>query len=170
MMGKKIQDPSGVESGEGDVDGLGLLDTTTVFQAEKSTCQVKARVLCDDGLLEGLQGEEVTGYEIHMGQTVTDNIKPLFLITGKMNGQPDYIDGAVADGGLTFGSYLHGLFDNDNLRHAFLSKLRQRKGLSPLPGQPIACKEQQYDKLADAVRSSLDLKLVYEICELDVPR
>ena len=164
MLSKEIQDPNGVESGEDNVAGLGLLDTTTVFQQQKTTCQVKARVLCNEGLLEGLHGEEVTGYEIHMGQTMGNNIQPLFLITQKMDGQANYIDGAVANDGLTFGSYLHGLFDNANFRYAFLSKLRQRKGLSLTPGQPIPSRQEQYDRLADIARRSLNLALVYKIC------
>ena len=166
MLGKEIKDPDGVESREGSVAGLGLLDITTIFQPQKTTCQVRAQVLSDQGLLEGIKGEEVAGYEIHMGQTIGNNATPLFLITRKIDGQADYVDGAVAQGGLILGSYLHGLFDNDNFRQAFLSKLRQRKGLSPIPGPPIPTREQQYDRLADIIRHSLNLKLVYEICGL----
>ena len=164
MLGREIKDPSGVESGDGDVAGLGLLDTTTVFQQQKTTSQVKAKVLCNEGLLEGLRGEEVTGYEIHMGQTIGDNTESMFLITQKAEEEANYVDGAVANEGLIFGSYLHGLFDNSNFRHAFLSKLRQRKGLSLTPGQPIPNRQEHYDRLADIVRRSLNLKLVYKIC------
>jgi len=163
MLGKEIKDPCGVESEESSVAGLGLLDMTTIFQPQKTTCQVKAQVLSNEGLLEGLRGEEVVGYEIHMGQTIGNNTRPLFLITQKMGGQAGYIDGAVAHGGFIFGSYLHGLFDNANFRHTFLSKLRQRKGLSLIPRQPIPSRQQQYDRLADIVRHSLDLKLIYQI-------
>ena len=167
MLGKEIKDPDSVESRKDSMVGLGLLDTTTIFQPQKTTCQVKAQVLGNEGLLEGLQGEEVVGYEIHMGQTMGNNTSPLFLITQKMGGEAGYIDGAAAHGGLTFGSYLHGLFDNANFRHAFLSKLRQRKGLSLIPRQPIPSREQQYDELADIVRHSLNLKLIYQICGLE---
>ena len=168
MLGREIKDPSGVESSQDNVAGLGLIDTTTVFQQQKTTCQVKAQVLCNEGLLEGLYDEEVTGYEIHMGQTLGNNTKPLFLITQKREGQANYIDGAVANGGLTFGSYLHGLFDNTNFRQVFLSKLRQRKGFSLLPGPPIPTRQEQYDRLADIVRRSLNLKMVYKMCGLKV--
>ena len=166
MLGKEIKDPAGVESEEGSIVGLGLLDTTTIFQPKKTTRQVKAQVLSDEGLLEGLNGEEVIGYEIHMGQTIGNNTKPLFLVTQKVGRQAGYIDGAVNPDGLTFGSYLHGLFDNANFRHTFLSRLRQRKGLSLIPRQPIPSREQQYNELADIVRQSLNLKLVYQICGL----
>ena len=163
MLGKEIKDPHGIESRVDKAAGLNLLNTTTIFQPQKTTCQVKAQVLSNEGLLEGLSGAEVTGYEIHMGQTIGNNTRPLFLITHKMDGQTDYIDGAVTHDGLTLGSYLHGLFDNTNFRHAFLSKLRQRKGLSPTPIPPIPARQHQYDKLADIVRRSLNMKLVYQI-------
>ena len=163
MLGKEIKDPLRTESEEDSIAGLGLLDTITIFQSQKTTCQVKAQVLNNDGLLEGLQGEEVTGYEIHMGQTISDNTKPLFLVTQKAEGQANYVDGAVAGGGFIFGSYLHGLFDNANFRHAFLSRLRQRRGLPVVPGEPIASRQQQYDKLAEIVRHSLNMELVYQI-------
>jgi len=167
MLGKEIKDPHGVESGKDTIVGLGLLDTITVFQPQKTTRQVKAQILSNEGLLEGLQGEEVIGYEIHMGQTIGNNTKPLFLVTQK-GGRAGYIDGAVAYDGFTFGSYLHGLFDNANFRHAFLSKLRQRKGLSLIPRQTIASRHQQYDELADIVRHNLNLKLIYQICGLAI--
>jgi len=167
MLGKRIKDPDGVESKVDSTVGLGLLDTTTIFQPRKTTRQVKAKVIANEGLLEGLKGEEVTGYEIHMGQTTGNDISPLFLITGKTGGEGGYTDGAVAPGGLTFGGYLHGLFDNANFRQAIISKLRQRKGLSPTPRQLIPSREQQYDKLAEVIRRNLNLKLIYQICGLE---
>jgi adenosylcobyric acid synthase len=163
MLGKEIKDPHRVESEEQSIAGLGLLDVVTVFQQEKTTRQVKAQVLSNEGLLEGLQGEEVIGYEIHMGQTIGNNTKPLFLVTPK-EGQVGYTDGAVD--GFVFGSYLHGLFDNANFRYNFLSKLRQRKGLSLTPRQLIFSREQQYNELAEIVRRSLNLELVYKILGL----
>jgi len=168
MLGKEIKDPDRVESDEGTVTGLGLLDTITVFQPQKTTRQVKARVMSNEGLLEGLQGEEVAGYEIHMGQTTGNNTRPLFSVAPRNKEQADYIDGAMSPDGLIFGSYLHGLFDNANFRHAFLSKLRQMKGLSAMPGTPVADRQKQYDELADLVRQSLNLKLIYRICGLDI--
>lgn len=165
MMGTQIKDPGGVESAKGDIAGLGLLDVVTAFQSEKTTRQVKARVLGNEGLLAGLNGEEVTGYEIHMGQT-PGSTNPLFRIIGNAEGQPEYIDGVAAPGGFIFGSYLHGLFDNTNFRHAFLSGLRRRKGL-PITSESSAInQEEQFDALADVVRQNLNMALVNKICGL----
>jgi adenosylcobyric acid synthase len=166
MLGKEVKDPHGVESAERSIAGLGLLDITTVFQPEKTTCQVRAEVLSNEGLLEGLQGEKVIGYEIHMGQSAGNNLKPLFRVTRKAKKPNHYTDGAVSPDGFIFGSYLHGLFDNDNFRRNFISRLRKRKGLSALPEQPVISRQQQYDELANVVRHSLNLELVYQICGL----
>ncbi|OGN97417.1 MAG: cobyric acid synthase CobQ, partial [Chloroflexi bacterium RBG_13_51_18] len=58
MLGRKILDPEGVESEKGEVEGLGLLDVVTEFAAEKSTTQVRARVMANTGLLAGAKGQE----------------------------------------------------------------------------------------------------------------
>jgi adenosylcobyric acid synthase len=67
--------------------------------------------------------------------------------------------------GRVWGTYLHGLFHNDALRRAWLDGLRQSKGLAPL-GQTFsaaALREQEFDRLADTVRASLDMAAIYEI-------
>jgi adenosylcobyric acid synthase len=165
MMGQRIKDPGGVESAKDDIAGLGLLDVVTAFEPEKTTRQVKARVLDNEGLLAGLSGQEVTGYEIHMGQT-PGSTRPLFRVTGDREGQAEYIDGVAAPGGVIFGSYLHGLFDNSNFRHALLSGLRRRKGLPEIPESSAVNQEEQFDALAEIVRHNLNMALVNKICGL----
>src|SRR4051812_29125605 len=61
MLGRRIEDPLGVESDRGQVEGLGLLDAATRFAATKSRHLVSGRV-CGSDL-------PVLGYEIHMGET-----------------------------------------------------------------------------------------------------
>jgi len=165
MLGKSIEDPHGVESRKGSVKGLGLLDMVTVFDTEKATYQVNAKVLGDTGLLEGAQGMELAGYEIHMGNS-TSNVDPAFEITQKGDIAASHFDGAVS--GNILGTYLHGLFDNADFRHAFLEYLCQRKGGSLSPRASLPSKEEQYERLAKLVRGSLDMKLVYDICRLEM--
>ena len=43
-----------------------------------------------------------------------------------------FLDGAVRDDGLVWGTYIHGLFDRPVFRRAWLNRLRIRKGLSAL--------------------------------------
>jgi adenosylcobyric acid synthase len=57
MLGKRIDDPHGVEGPAGSSDGLGLLDLSTTLEKEKQLRNVSGTVL----------GAPFSGYEIHMG-------------------------------------------------------------------------------------------------------
>lgn len=162
MLGRTIRDPYQVESKETTTAGLGLIDIETTFEPVKTTTQVKARVIANRGLLGGLQGMEVTGYEIHMGQTKAKKQQPVFEVIETPEGKVSYFDGSIDDTGLIFGSYLHGLFHNPNFTQALLSRLRQLRGLPQAPA-PALNKERQYDELANIVRQSLDIPRIYKI-------
>ena len=69
MLGERILDPYHVETLEPEVQGLDLLPLTTAFAATKQTCRARCRIRAGRGLLAGAEGLEVTGYEIHMGET-----------------------------------------------------------------------------------------------------
>ncbi len=73
-------------------------------------------------------------------------------------------DGAVSDDGNVIGSYLHGIFDNDEFRLGLINRLRKNKGLSPMLAEELSTvdKEKQYDKLADWFRGHIDMDLIYK--------
>jgi adenosylcobyric acid synthase len=165
MLGRSIRDPQEMESSETSALGLGLLDAVTIFDSEKTTTQVKARVIADRGLLARMKGEEITGYEIHMGQTKLGGSTPPFHVFETPQRQADYFDGALDQSGLILGTYLHGLFHNGNFRQAFLNVLRQRRGLGEGSKEITLTMEQQYDKLAELVRHSLNMPSIYRILD-----
>jgi len=162
MLGRTIDDPDQVESKEGTISGLGLLDNRTIFSPVKTTTQIKARVIANSGLLAGLEGIEISGYEIHMGQTEDKDGLPAFHVLETPRGKADYFDGALSAARLILGSYIHGLFHNDTFTHALLNRLREHRGLPPATAVPLD-REAQYDKLADIVRQNLDISQVYRI-------
>jgi adenosylcobyric acid synthase len=162
MLGKKIHDPDKVESKHGSIAGLGLLNSTTIFNHAKTTTQVKAQVAANEGLLKGLKGIEVAGYEIHMGQTGSQKCQPAFRILETPRGEADYFDGTVSSDGFVFGSYIHGLFHNASFTHHLLNRLRQLRGL-PIISAPSTNKQEIYDKLAGIIRQNLDMPQVYKI-------
>jgi adenosylcobyric acid synthase len=172
MLGKKIEDPLHTESREESVPGLGLLDLITVFEPSKTTTQVSAETNCNKGLLEGLEGKKIVGYEIHMGQSERGNDIPAFRILkkGLDKSNPllklNYFDGSLGEDGNILGTYIHGLFDSVEFRKSFLSVLRRRKGLPEVQEDWIPTKEEQYDKLADVARSNLDVNLIRVIAGL----
>ncbi len=165
ILGKSILDPAKVESARGDAPGLGLLDVVTTFATEKSTRQVRARLYADCGLLAGMPEQEVVGYEIHMGQSTSEAAGSAFRIVATPQGTTDYPDGTLNARGTIFGTYLHGLFHNADFLQAFLGNLRRHWGLPEKTEFTPVDKEQQYNRLAEVVRNSLDMAKIYRIVE-----
>ncbi|MBI2866984.1 MAG: cobyric acid synthase [Chloroflexi bacterium] len=169
MLGNVIEDPFGVESPQRTVQGLGLLPVHTVFGRDKATHQVTGRVARAEGLLAHAPGDTFTGYEIHMGVTTLERGTPVLALNRRSQGEQPHPDGALNKAGTVFGCYVHGLFHNTHLRRAILGWLAARKGVS-LPASPERSLDQEYDTLAEAVRRSLDMALVYRMTGLEMPK
>ena len=163
MLGELLEDPDGVEHG-GSMRGMGLLHTKTVFSRAKTRTQIQGRVntvsICGE-----FAGREVQGYEIHMGRTekTGDCQETIYLEDGRL-------DGLSNPEGTVFGTYLHGIFDYGDLAAMTVSRLMRRKGIDPKNWHfdPEEHKRREYDKLADLVRNSLDMKRIYEILEAGI--
>jgi adenosylcobyric acid synthase len=162
MLGSSIRDTEKIESKQCEIDGLGLLQITTIFNSHKTTTQVKARVAADYGLFKDLKDIDIIGYEIHMGQTRNYSCRPALHVLETPQGKTDYFDGAISQSGLIFGTYIHGLFHNTEFTNRLLNRLRHFRGLSSTASSPIN-KQEMYDKLADVIRHSLDMSRVYDI-------
>ncbi len=156
MLGEELRDPLHIESSHERVQGLGYLPMRTTFSAEKLTVQVKADCIGLPFMGQELQAKDMTGYEIHAGETVfTEPVIHPFAVLQR-DGQ-DTADGAVR--GHVSGTYIHGLFDHDGFRRDLLNALRRHRGLPVLPQQRSRRqeKEQAYDHLAAVVREHLDM-------------
>lgn len=154
ILGERVKDPYGIESDIKEIPGLGILDTETVMEKEKNTVQYSGKFINTKGVLEGLDGVEIKGYEIHQGVTsgtessVTDD---------------NHIVAVVKDN--IFGTYLHGIFDNEKVTRTILNKIREKKGMEQL-GEGITFdeyREREFDKLEKIVRENIDIKKIYEI-------
>jgi adenosylcobyric acid synthase len=109
MLGRTISDPGGIEGPPGVVEGLGLLDVETTISAEKRLEAITGQT--SDGV-------PVAGYEMHMGVTEgPDCARPFARLTGGL------WDGAVSADGRVIGTYIHGLFADDQQRAAWLKRL-----------------------------------------------
>lgn len=160
MLGERIEDEAGVE-GEGSIRGMGLLPMVTYFEAEKTRTRVEGRVAVQSGTFARLFGVAVSGYEIHMGKTLVRKEE-----AGCLNLLSEKEDGCVK--GNVLGTYLHGIFDEPQLRTAFVRMLCERKGIEYGDNTGISFddyREQQFDRLADVLRESLDMDAVYRILE-----
>jgi adenosylcobyric acid synthase len=152
ILGKEIVD-CGIEDTVGTVPGLGLLNATTRFDLyEKRTVQVKKVITGGGPILEKIRGQEIFGYEIHMGVT-------------RPEGEAAFgDDGAVDGNGLVIGTYLHGIFENENFRNAFLDYLYSRRNLA----RDSALHEGKgFNELASAVESELDMKRIWQMLDLE---
>ncbi len=168
MLGERILDPQGVESASPEKAGLGLLPVTTVFSTHKETHRIRGVVQAQNGLLKEVQGISFEGYEIHMGGTDNPPDSAAFCIKER-SGQPctwQEVDGCISPDGRVLGTYIHGLFHNQELCHGILKVMVGTKGGSlDFSGQSIDRKN-EFKKLAALVRSSLDMDLVYRVSGL----
>ena len=91
-----------------------------------------------------------------------------FLIQER-SGQPCNLpDGYLDPSGRVLGTYLHGLFHNQELRRALLRALDTANEMPQAP--PVGPQQDPYDALADLVRQSLDMDLIYQIAALKAPK
>ncbi len=71
--------------------------------------------------------------------------------------------GSISDSGNVWGSYLHGIFDSDIFRRFLLNKVREKKGLKPLPDTHPYNMLSEFDRLEAVMRENLNLKIIGEI-------
>ena len=167
MLGEVIRDPQHTESQNDEVAGLGLLGMETVFASEKLTSQVVAQ--CQDLHFMGqsISADNLQGYEIHMGHTAftREADKHPFTVCQRRGKTCASQEGTANAAGNVFGTYIHGVFDNDVFRRSVLNALRHSKGLEALANtrNVMAEKQQAYEHLADVVENALDMEKLYQI-------
>jgi adenosylcobyric acid synthase len=167
MLGKEINDPHNAESDISQIDGLGLLNAVTLFKSEKNTYQIKARIYNNNNIFNNIKSD-VTGYEIHMGETkLLNGLLPFLKITERSGRSINMVDGAVSDNGNVIGTYVHGILDNDEFRLELINYLRKNKGISHLLRDELITaerdKEEQYNRLADLVRKHINMDMIYDL-------
>jgi len=162
ILGEQIADPSSMEHTE-TVSGLGLLAIHTTMQPQKIT-KISAGHLATASLFgQPISSTRVSGYEIHIGETrYLDGAKP-FAALQRDNETEALQDGCVSYSGRTFGSYLHGLFDDDDFRHTFLEAARAFYRLAPATQRNNwkRDREASLNRLAETIRESLDMQTIF---------
>lgn len=153
MLGRTVSDPEQVEAaGTTEILGMGLLEMDTIFLGEKVQTQTTGVFSEISGMLSDLNGMAYSGYEIHMGRSEEE----MPALTGADN---------------VYGSYVHGIFDASGISDTILKAICVKKGIDfdALETFNISeYKERQYDLLADAVRSGLDMEFIYRILNREV--
>jgi len=156
ILGQEVRDPMGVEGPPRTETGLGLLPLVTTMAGAKTTTQVQARVAGRPG-----SGGVVEGYEIHMGVTEPRGPGHAAFDLISRNGRPLQVtDGWMSADGRVWGTYLHGLFDNDQFRREFLAAITPGRAQAGEAAPALSFKdfqEAQLDRLADLMRQHLDI-------------
>ena len=154
MLGLRIFDE--VESTRGaDIEGLGLLEVTTTFEASKVTRRVTGHAL----------GQRVTGYEIHHGHSVPATTTSAMRPWIDTDHGPE---GSRSSTGAVFGTAIHGLFEEDDFRRAFLADVAVRAGIAWDPGPKVSfasARERRFDTIADAIEANVDTSAIMDLID-----
>lgn len=160
ILGQSISDPHNVEEG-GKIRGMELLPIVTTFDQNKTRTQINGRFEQVNGIFSNLSHLPFHGYEIHMGKT--QHTQPVLSLTSLEN---ENTDGAQQDN--IYGTYVHGIFDDNTVVNAMIESLLKAKGIDSNTIKTIDTnkyKETQYNILADAMRQNMDIKQIYRILE-----
>lgn len=149
MLGKKINDPDGIEGVAGQEYGLGLLDITTTLKPAKQLRNVSGYLTLDNA--------NITGYEIHAGITQGANLtKPVCQLE---SGQ----DGAMSDDNQILGTYVHGLFEQSSATNALLTWAGLHDVKTP---DYHATREADIERLADMIEQHMDTDALRRLLHL----
>jgi len=167
MLGEKIFDSLGMESSHKDVKGFGLLDIETTIEKTKVTSQVEAQIVSGKMPdLFSLNSEPQTpnflrGYEIHMGVSKGDiGLFKLFRLAPHASHLAPVLDGSLK--GNVWGTYIHGIFDNDQFRRSLINSLRVKKGLKPIEDivDYSNSRDEALNKWAKILKENIDMKFI----------
>ena len=149
MLGQSISDPEGIEGYEGHYEGLGLLQITTTLSPEKT---VKLSSVTDH-----LFRTQTSGYEIHLGVTepVTEHLTPWQTVDNRVLGYASKTDPIR-------GTYLHGMFSEDEFRAKFLKEFRGNETSSVNYRQSL---DNSLNELAEEIETYLDMDAMIELAK-----
>ncbi len=157
MLGTILEDPFFKEGSKSNfkksIKGIGLLPLKTTFLENKITRQINS-----ESIWPNLA--EVNGFEIHNGVTKLDRsqdtltIKPIFKDLDLGWYKENILGGTIA------GTYIHGIFENDDWRDHYLNLIRERKNLPSLDKKTRSYKmkrESIIDNLANEFYKHLNI-------------
>ncbi|MFD0711421.1 cobyric acid synthase [Paenibacillus sp. GCM10027626] len=169
MMGRRLLDPQHSESDRDEAEALGWFPFDVAFAAEKRTVRVAGTVA-----LPQIAGHyAIEGYEIHTGTVhwlagSSDGIvQPITLFSGQAaEGVPE---GCAAADGKVWGTFVHGIMDNDHFRRAWINALRQAKGWQPAAGEVRVHERRElaFVRLAEHVRQHADIARIKRMIGLE---
>ena len=154
MLGRRIDDPLGIESSRATTEGLGLLDVTTCFGPTKARYRVSGQTI---------SGLPITGYEIHMGDVERGSVAAPWMVLTREGATASTVCGAVRERG--HGTFVHGLFDSLPFTADLVNTLQARRDLPPLDASDWQAQREflatRYANLALWLRTHANLEPVW---------
>jgi adenosylcobyric acid synthase len=136
------------------------------MQPSKITINGEGRLAVGSIFGQSVADIALRGYEIHVGATsYLDQAQPFAYLARKAGQHSEsVIDGCVSPDSRIFGSYLHGLFDGDAFRHAFIRGARAFRHLTPAASLNNweSKRQESLERLARVVSQSLDIPTIFE--------
>jgi len=163
MLGAAITDLHDMER-SGSADGLGLLPIQTIMQTDKVTRNVRGQMAETVLFGQPVTCSNISGYEIHIGQTLYQEGSRYFAVISSDFGSTGAItDGCISTDSRIFGTYLHGLFDDDGFRHQFLCAARAFHRLAAPAVLHLwkQLRDESLNRLAHEVETALDMETIF---------
>ncbi len=183
ILGKKLYDQFGVESTHKEIEGIGLLNIETTLEPIKTTCQVEGSLASgawrtsedrtvgfSDREISAVARQPLKGYEIHMGTSTGDiGLFELRRVVNHAEGADSAFrnpqSAIVLDGSRNancWGTYVHGIFENDAFRRAIINHSRKMQGLPPVESrlEYALLKDRAIDSLAGIVKENIDMEFI----------
>ena len=152
MLGKKLHNPYRIEDPEVlEIDGIGLFDNESSWtQEDKITVRNRGKCL--------LTGEEVTGYQIHVGRSDIHE-EPLFEIESGP-------EGSCRKDQMVFGTYLHGVFEMPTFRR-YLLRIAGHTANEKIQKDYNESLEESIDAISEGFRQNMDMDLFKRIAGVE---
>jgi adenosylcobyric acid synthase len=144
MLGEALIDTHGID---GNAAGLGLLPVVTQFAADKTVLRTSAKFGALRGAWSALSSVQVSGYEIHHGQTQAHTA---MAAAGQVVHEVMAGLAWQNDAGNVMGSYLHGLFEDPAVLHALF-------------GAQTPTLDTVFEGLADYLSCHMDAQVLYQL-------
>ncbi len=157
MLGTILEDPFFKEGSKDNLDhsikGIGLLPIKTIFLENKITRQINCESIWP-------KSTKINGYEIHNGLTELDRSQDTLKIKPIFNGLDLGWYKKNSQGGTIAGTYIHGIFENDEWRDNYINLIRKNKGLPKLAKKTRSYKikrESIIDNLANEFNKNFNI-------------
>jgi adenosylcobyric acid synthase len=162
MLGTVVLDKLGVEGNISQEDGFGFLDIKTRFNERKITRQTKAEILCDLKSIKSIEGNTISGYEIHNG--ISKVGKEVIPFIKDLDGN---VVGVCNQEKTVVGTYLHGIFDSEDFTNLFIKSLKESNNITiseeTIIGKVSEYKDSEYDKLSKLFEENIRIDKILEI-------